>query len=229
VGVGLLVGDVTLNRGPRGVTLGLLRRRQDRESWGIPGYARLLNNHGNHEVVALSVMRGHMLRHRRRGHGKGGAGLADILAGILHGYLRVGQGLVMLTRHARAGGHLMRIYGAVHGVGWVLEKGGLRVGGDWSMRSVGKRTALTLRLRIRDGYGARLLDGTLSSGRHGTGHYMLGMRLRMMMNWMGMGGGVSGWGLRMWQTRVTHRFDPRRGSRGGRRRGGRGVRKLFRI
>jgi len=145
VGVGLLVGDVTLNGRSRGIALGLLRWRQN-ESLRIPGHARLLDDHRNHEVVALPVMRGHVLRHRRRGHRKWSTRLTNVLAGILHGNLRVRHGLIMLTRHAGAGGHLVGIYGSIHGVSRVLKYGRLRVGGDWSVRGIGERTVLTLSL-----------------------------------------------------------------------------------
>ena len=61
---------------------------------------------------------------------------------------------------------------------------------------------MTLGLRVRYGYGARLLDWSLRSGRNGTWHYMLGMRLMMGGDWMRRW--IRGWGLVMRQARVTH-------------------------
>ena len=135
MGVGLLIGHLTMYRGSR-VTLGLLRG-QDCEP-GIPDTG-LLNDHRNHVVVTwLWIMMGaHMLRHCGWGHGKWGAGLTDELVGILHGYLRIGNGLIVLTGHPRTGRHLMGIQSSIHGVRWVLEDGGLGIRRLRRLRCVG--------------------------------------------------------------------------------------------
>ena len=78
-------------------------------------------------------MRAHVLRHRRWGHAKRSTRLTHVLTWVLHAW----HGLIVLAGHSRAGRHWMRIKGPVHGVRWVLDDRGLRVGRLRRLRRVG--------------------------------------------------------------------------------------------